>query len=439
MPALIQPPIFLDRFRDILRSRGETAVQSPETSLARRGGDELFYTPFEHVNPNARLAMVGITPGPEQLKLAYRTVGSRLKVGQEDEEIRLEAKKQAAFGGPSMRPNLLKMMRHFGLAGILGIRDEEQLWGDEAGLFHATSVIPHAAFRNSKMFAGSFDDVLRSDVFREGFERDFVSSLRLMSDRTLYIGLGPTPLAALDWCAKRGLIRGNQVLGAFAHPSTSGGSQVDVYLGLKSPEDLSVGDPVRRRLQFLQPAYARMKGATDAVRGKPSLALAPSPPQPNGAARASALGAPKPNMAANPPSEKTAGVHLSKEPMSNRDAGNPLRDLIQAEMDHDPRLLQHPDRRIGGTKKVVIYNTTNGRTLALDKTSNGKQPIWTRASDVGHGCFPHIVGEAYQAERGRNSNLNVPELKGLALSRFYPQTLDEAKTIIDFVRDRAAI
>jgi hypothetical protein len=276
MLASNQPPIFLDRFRDLLRSRGEAAAQSPETSLARRGRDELFYTPFEHVNPNARLAMVGITPGPEQLKLAYRTFGSRLKVGQADEEIRLEAKKQAAFGGPSMRPNLLKMMRHFGLASILGIKDEEQLWGTRADLFHATSVIPHAAFRNGKMFAGSFYDVLRSDVFREGFERDFVSSLSRMSDRTLYIGLGPTPLAALDWCAKEGLIRGEQVLGAFAHPSTSGGSQVDVYLGQKSPGDLSARDPVRRRLEFLLPAYGRMKAATDAIRGQASIELAPS-------------------------------------------------------------------------------------------------------------------------------------------------------------------
>lgn len=276
MPASNVPPIFLDRFRDILNSRGEAAAQSLETSLARRGGDELFYTPFEHVNPKARLAMVGITPGPEQLKIAYRIFGSRLKVGQADREIRLEVKKQAAFGGPSMRPNLLKMMRHFGMASILGIKDEEELWGPRADLFHATSVIPHAAFRNGKMFAGSFHDVLRSDVFRESFERDFVSSLSRMSERTLYIGLGPTPLAALDWCVKGGLIRSEQVLGAFAHPSTSGGSQVDVYLGQKSPSDLSARDPVRTRLQFLLPAYGRMKAATDAIRGQGNIELVPS-------------------------------------------------------------------------------------------------------------------------------------------------------------------
>ncbi|CAH2399741.1 hypothetical protein [Mesorhizobium escarrei] len=77
--------------------------------------------------------------------------------------------------------------------------------------------------------------------------------------------------------------------------------------------------------------------------------------------------------------------------------------------------------------------------MALDKTSKSKQPIWTRAADVDHDCFSHIAGEAYPAERGRNSNLNVPELKGLALSRFFPQTLDEAKTIIDFLCGRASI
>lgn len=260
-----QVPVFLDRYRDVINKGGEAAAQTPETLLSSSGGDDLFYIPFEHVNPIARLAIVGITPGPEQIKLAYRTVSSKLKVGLPDEEILLEAKKHGAFGGPTMRPKLLQMMHHFGFARILGIEREELLWAEHADLLHSTSVIPHAAFRKGKMFAGSFNEVLKSPIFREGFERDFVASLPALSPDTLYVGLGPTPLAALDWCVEQGVIKREQVLGAFAHPSTSGGSQVDVYLGLRKVAELKEKDPVRSRLDFLLPAYERMKNATDAL------------------------------------------------------------------------------------------------------------------------------------------------------------------------------
>lgn len=259
-------PIFLDQFRDIINKRGESAAQTAETRLEHEGRDELFYIPFEHVNSAARLVIVGITPGPKQIKLAYRTVSSKIKVGLPDDQILFEAKKQAGFGDQSMRPNLLRMLKHFRFAEILGIDEEEQLWADRADLLHATSVVPHAAFRKGKPFAGSFEEVLKTPIFRESFERDFASSLSLLSSEAVYVGLGPTPLDALDHCVGRGLIAASQILGAFAHSSTQAGSQVDIYLGTRSPSSLNENDPVRNRVGFLLPAYERMKTATDRLR-----------------------------------------------------------------------------------------------------------------------------------------------------------------------------
>lgn len=259
-------PIFLDRFRDIINKRGETAAQTLETRLEHEGDDEVYYVPFEHVNSIAKLVIVGITPGPKQIKLAYRTASSKIKVGLPDHQIIFEAKKQAAFGDQSMRPNLLRMLKHFRFAAILGIEDEEQLWADRADLLHSTSVVPHAAFRKGKPFAGSFEDVLKTRIFHESFERDFVPSLSALSSDAMYVGLGPTALDALEWCRDRGLIRDDQVLGAFAHSSTQAGSQVDVYLGVRSIDSLNEADPVRKRGKFLLPAYARMKEVTDRLR-----------------------------------------------------------------------------------------------------------------------------------------------------------------------------
>ncbi|WP_431266895.1 hypothetical protein [Dankookia sp. P2] len=137
-----------------------------------------------------------------------------MALGASDAEVLRGVKSAAAFGGEAMRPNLLRMLRHFGMAEILGIEDEGELWGSRAGLLQSTSVVPHAAFKAGKMFGGSFDEILRTRALRRCFEEDFVPTLARIPRDAFYVALGPTPLDALDWCAARSLVRKEQVLGA---------------------------------------------------------------------------------------------------------------------------------------------------------------------------------------------------------------------------------
>jgi hypothetical protein len=264
-------PVLLDRFRKVLHRHGKEAVRINETRLAKseNGRDELFYVPFEHMNCRARLVIVGITPGPTQLELAYETAHARLRAGLPDDLVLELAKKEGSFGGDTMRPNLIKMLECFGIPELLGVGNANDLWGVSWRDLHATSVIPHAAFRNGNPFAGSFQDVLGTKPFRECFERDFAATLPLISHEARYIALGPTPLEALDWCSKRGLLKPEQVLGAFAHPSSRGGSQVAVYLGEKPIEALSPKDPVKNR-KWLLPLAERMLRSVAAWRASPA-------------------------------------------------------------------------------------------------------------------------------------------------------------------------
>lgn len=258
--------IKFEKLRRLLLDEGADAVLQPGTRIAQEKTYELFYVPFEHVNDKARLVVVGITPGMNQLKLAYAEAQRLLALGMSDAEVLRGVKSAAAFGGEAMRPNLLRMLRHFGIAEILGIEDERDLWGSRADLLQSTSVVPHAAFRAEKMFSGSFDEILRTRALRCCFEEDFVPTLARIPRDALYVALGPTPLDALDWCVARGLMGEEQVLGALAHPSSSSGSQVSVYLGEKSPADLDPKDPVRHRVEWLINAHARMRFATDVLR-----------------------------------------------------------------------------------------------------------------------------------------------------------------------------
>jgi hypothetical protein len=235
-------------YQTVLANFGASAVLHPSTSLDEDTKYRLFYIPFEHVNKSARLVIVGITPGLTQLQKAYDAIKVGTRAGLTPDALLADAKRIGAFGGPSMRPNLVRLINETGISRALGIIDANELWDDRSDLLHATSVVPHAAFHNSgKMFNGSFDEVLNSRALRTSFESDFVPTLSDIRPGAMYIGLGPTPRAALDWCVKRGYIASHQVLGSFPHPSTNSGSQVAIYLGEKPFEYLKPKDPVRHR------------------------------------------------------------------------------------------------------------------------------------------------------------------------------------------------
>ena len=264
------------RYAADLKRLGADGKGTPELELERRGKYLLQYIPFEHVNREAKLVIVGITPGPNQLGLAYDAARKLLQAGRTESEILVEVKKVGAFGSSTMRPNLLKMLRHFRFEKILEIDDVESLWDKDAGLLHATSVIPHAAFTisnlDNKMFAGSFDEVMKSDLFRECFLDCFVPSITEINLNAFYVGLGQCPEAALQWCVNKGYLRQEQFLGAFCHPSTSGGSATSYYLREVTKEELKPTNPVRNRCDWLDNAYQQMKDATSLLLGEAILA-----------------------------------------------------------------------------------------------------------------------------------------------------------------------
>jgi hypothetical protein len=235
-------------FRDALAKYRKGAAL---LTIDSDGRYSLECVPFEHVNVEARLVIVGITPGPIQRDQGYEEAGRLLRQGLPDDEILRRVKKLAAFGGPTMRPNLERMIDALDIMTLVGGGRATGLWEARAHLFHATSVVPHAAFDKGKPFAGSFEEIRRVEVLRRRFERDFLPTLRHLRRDTYFTGLGPTPAGALSFVANAGLIDGSRILGWLAHPSKSGGSQVNIYLGEKKVEELKKRDPVVHRADAL--------------------------------------------------------------------------------------------------------------------------------------------------------------------------------------------
>lgn len=246
------------RFRPVLERLPAGTDRHPDLLLGREGKYSVYYTPFEHVNPAARLVIVGITPGPGQMALAHQAVQSGR--GLDEASALARAKRSGAFGGKTVRPNLVRMLEHFHIPELLALKRAEDLWCDGWHLFQPTSVVPNAAFEmkggQEKPFAGSFADILRSPLLKAQFEERFLWTVGQVCADALWVGLGPTPCDALDWVVERGLLKPEQIV-HLAHPSSNSGSQVACFLGERDEASLNPRDPVHKRLTWQKQAYAR--------------------------------------------------------------------------------------------------------------------------------------------------------------------------------------
>src|SRR3712207_3900477 len=68
---------------------------------------EIYYAPFEYVNEEAKVVIVGITPGVHQMKKSFSTVIEAVGEDISDEEILRKVKNNSSFEG-TMRKNLVK-------------------------------------------------------------------------------------------------------------------------------------------------------------------------------------------------------------------------------------------------------------------------------------------------------------------------------------------
>lgn len=108
-----------------------------------------------------------------------------------------------------------------------------------------------------------------------------------------------------------------------------------------------------------------------------------------------------------------------------------INDTINASMLRDPRWTPHPERAAGGTKYIATYLNRRGDAIALDLGSGGKNAIWVAARLAPGTLAPAIDRELYPADKPRNSNLNVRELKGKALMRLLPTSKSQSLELVE--------
>jgi len=72
-------------------------VQTPQYCVYEGRRIVAFYAPFDYLNRHARVALVGVTPGPTQMLEAFGIMRDALRAGRSDEDALASVKAHASF------------------------------------------------------------------------------------------------------------------------------------------------------------------------------------------------------------------------------------------------------------------------------------------------------------------------------------------------------
>jgi hypothetical protein len=182
---------------------------------------EIYYAPFEHLNEQAKVVIVGITPGLHQMKKSFETVWNLKEENLTDEEVLHEVKKNSSFEGP-MRKNLINMLDELNLPNYIGITSTSELFESSSHLVQTTSVLPYPVFYNGKNYSGSTPNIVKTDVLREYILQSFPKEMEHLNN-PLIVPLGVNVSKVLIYLSEEGLIDSKSILNGFPHPSGGNG------------------------------------------------------------------------------------------------------------------------------------------------------------------------------------------------------------------------
>lgn len=218
-----------DRFRGVLTSDTAPVVKDSRLLMDEDRGVQIFYAPFEYINPSARLVLVGITPGPTQMFNANLAARKALLAGKTSFEAIQIAKEQAAFSGKVMRSNLNKQMNHWGIHQWLGLANSSDLFDSAIHLLQTTSLIRYPTFVDGKDYRGS-PDMTKHPLLRTHLIGGFADEIKRLQD-ALFVPLGPAVQKVMDWLTAEGLIDSRRITRGLLHPSPNCTYRIDYLIG----------------------------------------------------------------------------------------------------------------------------------------------------------------------------------------------------------------
>jgi hypothetical protein len=197
---------------------------------------EIYYSPHnEYMNSKARIFIVGITPGFQQMSTAISVARREMENSDNIKEIQYKCKQAARFSG-SLRNNLISMLDEVELNKYLRIDSCNELFGSKDYLLHTVSLIPYAVFIKGQNYSGHTPKLVKSEVLMKYIYGNFVDELKKLDDlrSVLIVPLGRAVEDVLYKLSEINIISETQILKGFPHPS---GANVNRIIQLKENKE----------------------------------------------------------------------------------------------------------------------------------------------------------------------------------------------------------
>jgi hypothetical protein len=220
-------------FAELIRALPERLLYSrsdlltPQFKLAEENRLTMYYAPFDSMNPAAKLAIIGVTPGWTQMEIAYRTARRALVAGCSLEEASKGAKNAASFGG-SMRKILVGMLDDLEIPKLLRLDSSHDLFGIAREQIHTTSAIRYPVFVRERNYTGSTPVIMRSLLLMDYARRVLAPELSQLP-QAVFVPLGRAVESLLTILESEKRIPASRILHGFPHPSGANGHRVKQF------------------------------------------------------------------------------------------------------------------------------------------------------------------------------------------------------------------
>ncbi|WP_196888685.1 uracil-DNA glycosylase family protein [Aureivirga sp. CE67] len=188
---------------------------------------EMYYAPFDYINKNAKVVIIGITSGQSQMEKAFYSFINSHHEQKSDEQALKDVKSNSSFAGP-MRKNLISMLDEIGLNKRLNLISCDGLFGINRGLLHSTSALKYPIFKNGKNYTGSSPSPVKNKFLWNSINSNLVPELSNFENK-LIIPLGKSVGEILEKLASENKLNNNIILKGFPHPSGANGSRFSQF------------------------------------------------------------------------------------------------------------------------------------------------------------------------------------------------------------------
>lgn len=164
-------------------------TSAPEDSC----GIAVYYAPFDSVNLNAKVVLIGITPGESQMQRSWTAAKTASREGKDIAAAISEVKRLSSFNDKrnQMRPNLYVLLEHWGIDAWLGLASGAALFEEGWNLVQTTSLVQFPTFLRGKNYAGKSPGILDHEFLRSVVYERLVPELQSIPN-ALLLPLGTT-------------------------------------------------------------------------------------------------------------------------------------------------------------------------------------------------------------------------------------------------------